>query len=168
MWNTMNCLSSVPFWNVPRAPACSGKNNVHMNEDSTEHWWKDTDSGQPKWSEKPLFYCLIVHHKSHVDWRSGRTRASTVRGRRRITWAISRPVLWRAPKFYINLSFDSRRILNLFVVKTCHLLLCREIVAVYSDYVTKHNYPVWAECYILWALQLLQAFKMLITSLYPH
>ena len=26
-------LQCSPFWNVPRAPACFVKNNVHMNED---------------------------------------------------------------------------------------------------------------------------------------
>ena len=26
------------------------------------------DSGKPKYSEKNLFQCHLVHHKSHVDW----------------------------------------------------------------------------------------------------
>jgi hypothetical protein len=26
-------IQCSPSWNVPRAPACSDKNNVHMNED---------------------------------------------------------------------------------------------------------------------------------------
>ena len=35
---------------------------------STEHYSNNTDRGNPKYSEKNLFYCHVVHHKSHTDW----------------------------------------------------------------------------------------------------
>jgi hypothetical protein len=34
---------------------------------SMEHWWHDTDRGKPKYSEKSLFHCHFVHHKSYKD-----------------------------------------------------------------------------------------------------
>jgi hypothetical protein len=35
---------------------------------SMEHRWKDTDRIKPKYYEKNLCQCHIVHHKSHMDW----------------------------------------------------------------------------------------------------
>ena len=32
---------------------------------SVKHWWNDTDKGKLKCSEKNLFQCRIVYHKSH-------------------------------------------------------------------------------------------------------
>jgi hypothetical protein len=98
-------IQCSPFWNVRRAPDCFDKNTVHLMKMSTEHWWNDTDSGKHKYSKKTLFYCLNIHHKSHVAWLSDRIQASAVRGRRRITWANARPVFWHASKFHINLRF---------------------------------------------------------------
>jgi hypothetical protein len=30
--------------------------------------WNDTGRGKLKYSEKNLFHCHVVHHKSHMDW----------------------------------------------------------------------------------------------------
>jgi hypothetical protein len=32
-----------------------------------EHWWNDTDSGKPKYSDKYLPQYDTVHHKSYID-----------------------------------------------------------------------------------------------------
>jgi hypothetical protein len=32
-----------------------------------EHRWNEIDRGKPKYSEKNLFQCHFVHHKSHTD-----------------------------------------------------------------------------------------------------
>jgi hypothetical protein len=32
-----------------------------------EHWWNEIDTEKPKYSEKNLFQCHFVHHKSHMD-----------------------------------------------------------------------------------------------------
>jgi hypothetical protein len=32
-----------------------------------EHWWNEIDREKPKYSEKNLFQCQFVHHKSHMD-----------------------------------------------------------------------------------------------------
>jgi hypothetical protein len=32
-----------------------------------EPWWNDTERGKSKNSEKNLFQCHFVHHKSHMD-----------------------------------------------------------------------------------------------------
>jgi len=32
------------------------------------HWWTDTDSGQPKYSEKTLSLCPFFYHKFHTKW----------------------------------------------------------------------------------------------------
>jgi hypothetical protein len=34
---------------------------------SMEHWWDDSDRGNPKYWEKNLSQCQFVHHKFHVD-----------------------------------------------------------------------------------------------------
>ena len=39
-------------------------NELHM---STEHGWND-DKGTAKYSEKNMFQCYFVHHKSHMYW----------------------------------------------------------------------------------------------------
>jgi len=33
-----------------------------------EYWWTDTNGRKPKNSEKNLFLCHSVHHKSRIDW----------------------------------------------------------------------------------------------------
>jgi hypothetical protein len=35
---------------------------------SMEHWWNDTDTEKPTYSEKNLSQCHLVHHKAHVGW----------------------------------------------------------------------------------------------------
>jgi len=35
---------------------------------SMGHWWKDTDKGLLKYSQKTSFQCRCVHHKSHMHW----------------------------------------------------------------------------------------------------
>jgi hypothetical protein len=35
---------------------------------SMEHWWKDTDWGKPKYSEKNPAPCHFFHKKFHMDW----------------------------------------------------------------------------------------------------
>jgi hypothetical protein len=35
-----------------------------------ERWWNNTDRQKSKNSEKTLFQCHFVHHKSHMDWAS--------------------------------------------------------------------------------------------------
>jgi hypothetical protein len=32
-----------------------------------EHRWNEIDRGKPKYSEKNLSQCHLVHHKSHMD-----------------------------------------------------------------------------------------------------
>jgi hypothetical protein len=34
---------------------------------SMEHWWNDTERGEPNYWEKKLSECHFVHHKSHMD-----------------------------------------------------------------------------------------------------
>jgi hypothetical protein len=126
----MNCLSSVLlFRRFPGRRLVLVKTTCTWLKMTTEHWWNDTDSGNPKYSEKTLFFCLVVH----LDWRSDRTPASAVRSRRRIALANARPVLWRASKCHIYLSFDSRIIWYLLGVETVHWMLCRKMIAVYCD-----------------------------------
>ena len=33
-----------------------------------EHWWNEIDRGKPKYSEKNLYQCNFVYHKSHMGW----------------------------------------------------------------------------------------------------
>jgi hypothetical protein len=35
---------------------------------SMERWWTDTETGNPKYSERNLSQRHYVHHKSHMDW----------------------------------------------------------------------------------------------------
>jgi hypothetical protein len=34
----------------------------------TEHRWKETDRGKPKYPMKNLSQCHFIHHKSHMDF----------------------------------------------------------------------------------------------------
>jgi hypothetical protein len=58
-----------------------------------EHRWNEIDRGKPKYSGRNLSQCQFVHHKSHIGSQD-RTRASAVRGRRLIAWAMAQPVMW--------------------------------------------------------------------------
>lgn len=33
-----------------------------------EHWWNGTESGKPKYSEKPLPHTHFLYHKFSTDW----------------------------------------------------------------------------------------------------
>ena len=33
-----------------------------------EPWWNDTERGKPKYSDKTLYQCHFIHHKSQKDW----------------------------------------------------------------------------------------------------
>jgi hypothetical protein len=66
-----NFLSNAPrlpkvfyFLNVSQfSPVCPcGKSNIHMKK-SMGQWWTDTDRGKPKYSEKNLSHCHLVHQK---------------------------------------------------------------------------------------------------------
>ena len=52
---------------------CPGNSNMSMKM-SMEHWWKDTDWGKPKYSEKNLSPCQFSHQKFHMDWAGIETR----------------------------------------------------------------------------------------------
>jgi hypothetical protein len=41
-----------------------------MINESMEPWWNDTDKVKVTKSEKNLFQCHFIHHKSHMDWAS--------------------------------------------------------------------------------------------------
>jgi hypothetical protein len=32
------------------------------------HFWNNTDRAKPKYWDRNLSQCHLVHHKSHVDW----------------------------------------------------------------------------------------------------
>ena len=49
-------------------PACPSDNTTIKMKMGMGHWWNDTDRAKPKCSEKTLFSCHFVHHKSHMDW----------------------------------------------------------------------------------------------------
>jgi hypothetical protein len=33
-----------------------------------EQWWNETNRADPKFWDKTLCHCHIVHHKSNMDW----------------------------------------------------------------------------------------------------
>ena len=35
---------------------------------SMEHWWNDADRRKPKYTEKSLSHCNIVHLRFYTDW----------------------------------------------------------------------------------------------------
>jgi len=40
-----------------------------MNESvGTRHWWNNTDTVRPTYSEKNLSQCHFFPHKSYMDW----------------------------------------------------------------------------------------------------
>jgi len=50
------------------SPACpSDKSSINMKI-SMEHWYCDTDRGQPQDWERNLYRCHFICHKSHMDW----------------------------------------------------------------------------------------------------
>jgi hypothetical protein len=55
-----------------------------------EHIWNETDRGKPKYSEKHVPVPLSPPQIPHGPTRD-QTRASAVRGRRLIAWAMTRP-----------------------------------------------------------------------------
>jgi hypothetical protein len=74
----------------------SVKSNMSMKM-SMDHWWNDTDGGEPKyWGKKSVPVPLCPSQIPH-----GLTRFYPVRGWRLTTWAMARPPL----KIRINLSY---------------------------------------------------------------
>jgi len=33
-----------------------------------DHWWSDDCKGEPKYTEKNLSLCHVVHYRSYMDW----------------------------------------------------------------------------------------------------
>ena len=46
---------------------CPGKGNADIKM-SMEQWWNYTERGKPKYSDKSLSQCQLVHQRSHMDW----------------------------------------------------------------------------------------------------
>jgi hypothetical protein len=55
--------SSVLFEDPQSSAACPSQESSINIKMSTEHWWNDTDRGNPKYSEENLTHCHFVHHK---------------------------------------------------------------------------------------------------------
>jgi hypothetical protein len=56
----------MSLWNwACNRPLIHPPNDIWVN---MEQWWNDIDMEKPKDSEKDLFQCHFIHHKSHMDW----------------------------------------------------------------------------------------------------
>jgi hypothetical protein len=63
-----------------------------------EHWWNDTDRGQPKYPETNLAQCYFLQYKSHMDWQGiepGTPWWQVVT----MVWPC---VMWRGSKFCLH------------------------------------------------------------------
>jgi len=68
-WTQLRDFGKGHFFlkSIHASPLCpSGKSNVYMKM-SREHWWNDTDSRKPKYSEKYLSQCHFIDHNSEMD-----------------------------------------------------------------------------------------------------
>jgi len=60
---------------------------------SMDHWWNESDWGEPQYLEKSLSQCHFVLYTSHIDWPEMKS------GRRHTLWAATRPK-WTAKDYY--------------------------------------------------------------------
>lgn len=91
-----------------------------------EHYWNNTDRGEPKKLRSILSQCHYVHHKSHMDFP----------GIERMAWP-------RAVESHLNFikKFSSyhRENRSVFTVEISCLLQLRTIMMEYSEIHTRHT-----------------------------
>jgi len=123
----------LDFWKVPRLRPCVLLTRATCKI-SMEHSWNDTEL---LGATLPQCWSHISHE---VTW--DRNRSSAGRIRRQTAWAMERLLFERKLSYiiYINIKIQSvpRSKHSVSVIKTGHLMLCREINAVCSYVHTKH------------------------------